>query len=93
MYGPLRPLPYSVLRDQLEKFSVVECGESDDLDGGCCRVLRLMRMGLSTSTYYNFPFDGPNTVIPEPEIDGILQYFGIEREEFMTVCDGACGGA
>lgn len=83
MYGPLRPLPYDQMRDRLEVFGIVECGENEDPLGGCCRVFRLMRMGLGTGEYYNFPFEDSDAVIPEPEIAGMLAYFGIEQDEFM----------
>lgn len=83
MYGPLAPLPYEVMRDRLEHFDIIECGEDDGI-GGCCRVFRLFRMGCGTGTYYNFPFDGNKAIITEPEIAGVLDYFGIDHARFMS---------
>lgn len=75
------------MRARLEDFDVIECGENDDPVGGCCRVLRFFRMGVSTGFYYNFPFDGNHMVIPEPEIIQVLDYFGIDHDGFMQDCE------
>lgn len=87
-YGPVRPLPYAVMRARLEAFDVIECGESDDASGPC-RVLRFFKMGVGTGTYYNFPFDGNKAIVPEPEIIAVLDYFEIERADFMNDCPEA----
>src|SRR5262245_36305561 len=81
-YGPLRPVVYRAMCARLEEgFDIIA---SDGLPGSGCQCLRQMRMGLGTSKYYNIAYDGPDGIVPEPMLAGVLDYFEIPHWEFMA---------
>lgn len=86
MYGPIRPIPYQVMRDRLSERFDIQITHVDP--ASCCATFRQMRMGLGTDNYYTFPVESDQTIIPEPMLIGLLNRFEIDHREFMDACDG-----